>query len=228
MLMEGNAIAARPLLQGRMAGSGWLMMVALAAGLAVVTRGTYDLSRLDPLLLFPVWLFFFFSLGLILANILLAFENAQPQKQLSPRIRAALVLAIPAGFLGAALDCMGLPLSGCTPVCMFLARGWFHLIVIAAVAYLVIGRSYLLSSITLLGFVYLIPNCMCYNPMNAWWLHHLKLSPACFGAGYWVSLIAVTALLWRRFTLASAIACWTINLALLAFFVGHHFYHVPW
>ena len=61
--MEGNTIAARPLLQGRMSGSGRLVVVALAAGLVIVTRGTYDLSRLHPLLPLPLWLFFFFSLG---------------------------------------------------------------------------------------------------------------------------------------------------------------------
>ena len=225
--MDGKAIVAEPLDHGRVAGSGWLMAVALAAGLVIVVRGAYDLSRLDPLLPIPIWLFFFFSFGLILANLLLGFETAASQKQLNRWTRAALVLAIPTAFLGAALDCMGLALSGCNPVCMFLVRGWFHLIVIASASYLVIGSRWVLLTITLLSFVYLIPNCICYNPMNAWWLQHLNLSPACFGAGYWVSLIAVSALLWRRFTLASAVACWTINLALLAFFVGHHFYHVP-
>lgn len=226
--MEGNAIAVEPVRHGQMASAGWLMVVALTAGLVIVVRGAYDLSRLDPLLPFPVWLFFFFSFGLILANVLSAFERSRSQNQISPWIRAALILAIPAGFLGAALDCMGLALSGCSPACMFLVRGWFHLTVIAAVAYLVMGRSWLLVSITLLSFVYLIPNCVCYNPMNAWWLHHLHRSPACFGAGYWVSLIAVAALLWKRFTLAAAVTCWIINLVLLAFFVGHHFYHIPW
>ena len=226
--MVGNAIAAKPLDHRRIAGGGWLMVVALTAGLVIVVRATYDLSRLHPLLPLPLWLFFFFSFGLILANVLRAFESPVHQQEINPWVGAALLLAVPAGFLGAALDCMGLALSGCNPVCMFLVRGWFHLIIIASAAYLVMGRRWLLLSITVMSFVYLIPNCICYNPMNAWWLQHLNRSPACFGAGYWVGLIAITALLWRRFTLASAVTCWTINLALLAFFVGHHFYHIPW
>lgn len=226
--MEARAMSSKPLLTDRVTGGGWLMLTALAAGLVIVTRGTYDLSRLDSLLPLPLWLFFFFSVGLIVANVRSAFQGLESQKQIIPFLRAALVLAIPAGFLGAALDCMGLSLSGCTPVCTFLVRGWFHLIVIAAAAYLVTGRTWLLLSITLMSFVYLIPNCACFNPMNAWWLQHLHKSPACFGAGYWVSLIAVAALLWKRFTLASAITCWMINVVLLAFFVGHHFYHIPW
>ena len=52
--MDGNAIVAEPLDHGRVAGSGWLMAVALAAGLVIVVRGTYDLSRLDPLLPLPL------------------------------------------------------------------------------------------------------------------------------------------------------------------------------
>lgn len=211
-----------------MAGGGWLLVIAFAAGLIIVTRGTYDLSRLDPWLPLPLWLFFFLSLVLIITNIQSGFQPASAQEQISPGLRAALVLAIPAGFLGAALDCMGLSLSGCTPVCMFLVRGWFHLIVIAAVAYLVTDKRWLLLTITLLSFVYLIPNCVCFNPMNAWWLQHFRRSPACFGAAYWVSVVAVAALLWRRFTMLSVITCWTINVVLLAFFVGHHFYGFPW
>ncbi|HEY6349564.1 MAG TPA: hypothetical protein VI636_09165 [Candidatus Angelobacter sp.] len=213
---------------GSTASTGWLVVIALAAGLVVVTRGTYDLSHLHSLLPLPLWLFFFASLGMIAANLLSAFRPLQSQRQINRWIRAALVLAIPIGFLGASLDCMGLSLSGCTPTCMFLVRVWSPLVAIAAVAYLVSEKSWLLSVITLLTLVYLIPNCRCYNPMNAWWLEHFRRSPACFGASYWVSLIAVAALLWRRFALASAVTCWIINMVLLAFFIGHHFYRIPW
>ena len=221
-------MSGRPLLNGRTAGTGWLLVIALATGLVVVTRGTYDLSRLDSSLPFPLWLFFLFSVGLIVANVRSAFRGFQSQEQISPFLRAAVVLTIPAGFLGAALDCMGTSLSGCTPVCTFLVRAWSPLMAIVAVAYLVSGKNWLLLVITLLTFVYLIPNCQCYNPMNAWWLKHFRLSPACFGASYWVSLIAVTALLGRKFVLASAVTCWIINVVLLSFFVGHHFYGIPW
>ena len=43
-----------------------------------------------------------------------------------------------------------------------------------------------------------------------------------------LTLIAVVALMGRKFALASAAACWVINVALLAFFVGHHYYRFPW
>lgn len=85
---------------------GWLMLMAFAAGLIVITRGTYDLSHLYSLLPLPAWLFFLWTVGLIAANVFSAFRISQSQAEISPGIRAALVLAIPAAFLAAALDCI--------------------------------------------------------------------------------------------------------------------------
>jgi len=49
-----------------------------------------------------------------------------------------------------------------------------------------------------------------------------------FGAGYWVSLVAIAALSWGRQIVASAMACWFLNAVLFGFFVGHHYYKFPW
>lgn len=226
--MEADVISANPLSGGRTVAAGWLMLMAFAAGLIVITRGTYDLSHLYSLLPLPAWLFFLWTVGLIAVNVFSAFRISQSQAEISPGIQAALVLAIPAAFLAAGLDCMGIGLKGCTPVCRFLIRTWSPLVAVVALAFLFSARRWLLLVITVMSFVYLIPNCRCYNPMNAWWLAHFHRSPACFGVGFWVTLIALAALLWKRFVLASAVTCWMINVVLFAFFIGHHYYRVPW
>jgi hypothetical protein len=226
-LVARNAMNAEPTDRDSVA-SRWLILIALVPGLVIVTRGTYDLSQLHKLLPVPLWLFFLASLGLIAANLRYAFSTVRDEKPVNRWVHTALVLAIPIAFLGAALDCMGLRLDGCTPDCKFLTRVWSPLVGATAITYLVSRKSWFPPIITVLTFAYLVPNCRCYNPMNVWWLQHLHRSPACFGAGYWVSLTAVSALLWQRFQLASAAVCWIINLALLAFFVGHHYFRVPW
>lgn len=226
--METDVIRAKPLPDDSGPDAGLLMGVAFAAGLIIVTRGTYDFSQLYPFLPLPAWLFFLWTVGLIAVNIFSGFSFSESQAKVSHAVRVALVLAIPAAFLAAALDCMGIELKGCTPVCRFLIRTWSPLVAAVAVAYLFSARRWLLLVLALMTFVYLVPNCRCSNPMNGWWLAHFHRSPACFGVSYWVSLIALGALLWRRFAVASAVTCWIINLALFAFFIGHHYYHIPW
>jgi hypothetical protein len=206
----------------------WLMLAAAAAGSVILVRASLDVSLVDRVLPFPVGLFFLGTLALIVTNLLTGFRAPGSEVQISSWTHLALVLAIPVGFVAAALDCTGADLGGCTPVCAFLIRAWSPLVAVAALTFLVTGRRWLLPLMAALCFVYLAPSCRCYNPLSAWWIDHFSVNPACFGAGFWVSVIAITALSWGKLTRISAVACWLMNTVLLGFFVGHHYYHCPW
>ena len=206
----------------------WLMLAAIAAGTIICVRASLDVSVINRLLAFPVGLFFFVSLALIATNLLTGFRGPAGEVQIDSWTRIALVITVPVGFTAAALDCTGASLSGCTPVCTFLIRVWSPLIVVATLALLTTRRRWLLSLIAAMCFVYLAPSCRCYNPLSAWWIDHFSVNPACFGGGYWVSVVAIAALSWGRLARASAAACWFVNAVLLGFFVGHHYYNVPW
>ena len=77
-----------------------------------------------------------------------------------------------------------------------------------------------------LGFF--VPNCTCRNPVNAWWIASLGRSPACYVSGVGVFLIASTALVTRRRVVSAALLAWGVVAATLAFWVGHHYFNVPW
>lgn len=206
----------------------WLVLITAAAVLIVYTRGTYDFSRFEPLVAVPVWLVFLGTFWLVATNLLTAFRGTETANAAGWWSRFALVAAIPVGLLASGLDCTGASLSGCSPVCSFLIKIWTPLVALAAAAYVVTGRPWLLTAVTAMCLVFLVPNCRCYNPMNSWWLHRLRLSPACFAASLWVGVIAITALSWRRLVPLAAVACWLINTILLGFFVGHHYFQFPW
>jgi hypothetical protein len=206
----------------------WLVLAAIVVVGAIYTRGTFDFSRFDDRFLLPVWFVFLGSLGIVFANLVAAFRASQSTFTAGPWSRSALAAAIPVAFLAAGLDCTGASLSGCSPVCGFLVRIWTPAVAVAAAAYVITGRRWLLPVITVMCFPYMVPNCLCYNPLNAWWLHRFPLSPACFAASGWASLIAIVTLSWGRLVPLAVAACWLVNAVLLGFFVGHHYYHFPW
>ena len=92
--MEADAISAKPLPDGRETDAGLVMGVTFAAGLIVVTRGTYDLSHLYPFLPVPAWVFFLWTVGLIAVNVFSAFSFSESQAKIGYGLRAALALAI--------------------------------------------------------------------------------------------------------------------------------------
>ena len=206
----------------------WLMLAAVAAGTVIFVRASVDVSAISGLLPFAVGLFFLASLAFVAANLGMGFRGSLSGVQIGSWTRIALGVAVPVGFTAAALDCTGASLSGCTPICAFLIRTWSPLMVVAVFAFLMTRQRWILSLMAAMGFVYLVPSCRCYNPLSAWWIDHLSLNPACFGAGFWVSVVAIAALSWGKLARASAAACWFLNSVLLGFFVGHHYYHVPW
>jgi hypothetical protein len=212
----------------------WLMLTALVAVGIVYARGSFDFARYNGFLPLPIpgsqatWMFFVWSAALVVANLRIAFRSPEVLAPANTWTRRALVLAIPVAFLASGLDCTGIILDGCTSVCTFLIRIWTPVVGAAAFAYMYTGRRWLLPAITVICMLYLVPSCQCANPLNAWWLHHLPRSPACFAASGWVSVIAVAALSWGKWTRTAATVCWFINITLLAFFVGHHYYHIPW
>jgi hypothetical protein len=209
-------------------GHRWLVLTTAAAVLIVYARGSYDFSRFEPLVAVPIWLFFLGTLWLVSANLRAAFRVPQPSSVVGRWSRFALVAAIPVGLLASGLDCTGATLSGCSPVCFFLIRIGTPLVALAAAAYVITGRPWLLTAVTAMCLVFLVPNCHCYNPLNRWWLHRLPLSPACFAASLWAGVIAIAALSWRKLVPLAVAACWLVNAILLGFFVGHHYFHFPW
>jgi hypothetical protein len=74
----------------------------------------------------------------------------------------------------------------------------------------------------------LIPNCVCRNPVNRWWIDLLGQSPACFAGGFAVLLTSASALASGRRVLAALALSWSIVATLLAFWIGHHYYRFPW
>ena len=197
----------------------------LAAGLLL--RLALDLGRRDALFGLVVWGFYACFLGLLLAQLALAWRGS-PGPPLARAGRIALALAVPVALLGSVLDCMGLSFQGCSPVCTFLTTVLAPLVGVLALLHgLTAGDGWIFGA-SLLSFGLLVPNCECYNPVNAFWIDAIGRSPACFVSGFTVTLVASSALVTRRFTRASLLLAWGTIAVLLTFFVGHHYFHWPW
>jgi len=197
----------------------------LAAGL--LGRLAFDLGRRDALFGVLVWGFYACFLALGLAQ-LTGVWRADPGAALSRGRRIGLALAIPAGLLGAILDCMGLSVHGCSPVCTFLTTVLAPLIGLLALLHgLTAGSGWILGA-GALSFGLLVPNCECYNPVNAFWIDALGRSPACFVSGFTVTLVASCALISRHFVRAALALAWSTIAVILVFFVGHHYFRWPW
>ena len=207
---------------------GWLALAELAVGAVLLGRLVFDLGRLNPAIAISVGVFYAGFLVVTSANVLALLRRSETGAPLGRPARMALALAVPVSLLGSTLDCMGLDFDGCTPACGFLTHA-----VAPAIAVLVVvfawteARAFaLLAALGALALVY--PNCQCRNPVNRFWIGLLGRSPACYASAFAVFLVATTALLGRRLSRPAVLLAWGVVLAQLAFWIGHHYFHVPW
>jgi hypothetical protein len=206
------------------------LLLSLGFLVSVVLLGklTNDLGGLDPRFFYPAWAMFLFAFGIAGWNILAILEGRTASEPPRGGARALLVLAIPFAYVASVLDCMGLSITGCTDVCNALMRFATPAIILLSLCYLGTGMRAFLILLSVVPFAFLVPNCECRNPINSDWIDWLGRSPACFASSFGVTIIALSALHSGRRVTASIVACWTIVLGMLAFFVGHHYYHYPW
>jgi hypothetical protein len=163
---------------------------------------------------------------------LLAIGKKTPDQGLSNKLtitaKGLLLASIPLGFLASTLDCSGLMLEGCTPFCTVIKLFGIPLIEVLCVIYFFKPANGLLTTISAMSFVSLVPHCLCINVGNYWWIRHFGASPMCYVWGFVVTLIAVSAVksgarLWFSVLVNSAIIG-----GALTFFISHHYFHFPW
>jgi hypothetical protein len=204
------------------------LLLGWGLGAVLLGRLAFDLGRLHPVMALAVGGFYLGFLVVVGLNARsLARGEASAQRPTRGR-RVALGLAVPLALLASGLDCMGLELSGCTTTCGVLMRGVGPAIALLVGLHAVTGvRAWL--PVSLLGsFALLVPNCVCRNPVNRWWIDLLGQSPACFAASFGVLLLAIAALASGRRVLPSLLLAWGVVTAQLAFWIGHHYYQFPW
>jgi len=207
---------------------GVLLTLGLLPAAVLLLRLTLDLGALGVALAIPIWIFFLGFLALAGTHAVLTLRGRASPEPAGPRARLALVLVVPVAFLASILDCMGLEFTGCTAVCGFLMRIWTPLVTLVVLAFAVTGASVLLTAASAATLLFVVPNCVCYNPINGPWIDLLGKSPACYAGSFGVTLVALGALRTARLVGPSIALCWLATLAMLAFFAGHHFYDYPW
>lgn len=206
----------------------WLLRMGVIISAILLIRFAIDFSiEMTWWLAAPFWLLVIAALAVSAINVFGARKLALPFNS-NPKPGALLLTLIPLGFLASTLDCTGLSLRGCSPFCTFIKLIWIPLIAAACLVYYLTTRQAWLTMIILMSFVALVPHCVCYNVGNGWWIDRIGASPLCYGWGFVVSMIAVSAL--RRGTIywPSLFVCLTIISGATAFFISHHYFQFPW
>lgn len=206
----------------------WLLAAGLVAVAVVLAPLAYDFGGTTPWLFLPTWTLYLGTLVIAGANILDALRGRRGQAEIGPWAWWLLALAIPVALLGSILDCMGLTFDGCSTSCTFLMTTWAPLSTVLVLVFAAVRRPELLAVLTTTSFVYLIPNCVCDNPVNARWIDWMGSSPACFATSFGVSVIASAALATRQRVGASIALSWAIVGMQAFFFIGHHYFNFPW
>jgi hypothetical protein len=207
---------------------GWLLVAGLFPAAALVGRLVYDLGGLGVVYAIPLWGFYLGFLVVGTTHAVRSVRGDLPPLALGKGQRAALAFAIPVGLTASIMDCMGLEFRGCTTICNLLVQVASPALSALVLLQLATGRRGLLTAASALLLLFIVPNCVCYNPVNGPWIDLLGKSPACFAGSFAVSLLALGALRTGRMAVASITIVWLTNATMLAFFVGHHFYGVPW
>jgi hypothetical protein len=207
---------------------GGLALVELVLGAALLGRLVYDLGKLHAAIAVCVGGFYLGFLVVGTANVLALLRGSEVPPIPGRSARYALALAVPVSLLGSTLDCMGLDFGGCTEVCGFLTGVVAPVVALLAILHGVTGaRPFaFLAALCALGLLY--PNCVCRNPVNRWWISLLGQSPACYASAFAVILLASTALVGRQLVRPALFLAWGVVAAQLAFWIGHHYFHVPW
>lgn len=207
---------------------GKLLLVGTLAAAVLLGRMTFDLARLDPIIAVVISGSYLGFLAVAGTQTSHALRGSPAPGELGRGGRLALALAIPIAYLASVLDCMGLSFSGCTAACSVLTRGVAPAVGAMVVVHAVKGQHGFLVGAFALSFGLLVPNCVCYNPANRFWIDLWGWSPACFGGSFGVTVLAVAALHTRRLIVPSLVLAWGAVLAMLAFWIGHHYFDYPW
>lgn len=172
----------------------------------------------------------FVTLGVGASNVFGAVTRDKADSRKPPRDlkQVFLLIAIPVGFLASSLDCTGLTLQGCSPFCSFVKLAWIPIILGVSAVYVVTGTSDWLTAIAAMSFVPLVPHCVCYNVGNSWWIDRIGLSPLCYGWGFVVSVVAISAVRRGSNYLLSLGICLAIVAGACGFFLTHHYFDFPW
>lgn len=204
-----------------------LLTLASVLSALMLLRLVWDLASRD--VPFGILALVFYLLFLAVQALLLrALHRREEAPPLPLGRRLALGLAVPVALVGSVSDCMGLSFEGCSPVCGFLTRVVAPVVAVLAVSHALVGGGLVRLAALSVPFVLLVPNCLCRNPVNGFWIDLLGRSPACFLSAFTVALVAASALVTRRHSGLALLLVWGTNAVLIAFAVGHHLYHWPW
>jgi hypothetical protein len=184
-------------------------------------------ARMNWWLAAAFWLLVLAALGVSAANVFGA-RTLDGVADSDLKANTLLLAAIPFGFFASSLDCTGLSLQGCSPFCTFIKLVWIPLIAAVCLVYYITRKPAWLTVIVVMSFVALVPHCVCYNVGNAWWIDRIGASPLCYGWGFVVSMIAVSALRRGANYWPSLVVSFTIVLGATTFFVSHHYLQFPW
>jgi len=205
-----------------------LLISGLALSTVLLLKFALDFSEAYPALTAPFWGLVVSALGVGVANVFAPGESKTPATAREERTQNGLLATIPLGFLVSSLDCTGLAVTGCSPFCTFIKMLWTPLLAGVCLAYARARREIFLLAITAMSFVPLLPHCICYNAVNAWWIDRLGASPDCYAWGFVIGMLSVSALLkGARLWPSLIMGCGIIGGG-LGFFIGHHYFHFPW
>ncbi len=207
---------------------GWLLVAVLIPVAVILGRLVFDFRGLDLVYAIPLWAYYLGVLAVGTTHAVSAVRRHASRGGLGQGQRVALALAVPVGLTASIMDCMGLQFRGCTTTCNMLVQVAAPVLSGLVLLQLATGRRGLLTAASGFLLVFLVPNCICYNPVNGPWIDLLGKSPACFAGSIAVTLLALGALRTGRMAGASIAIVWLTNATMLAFFVGHHYYRVPW
>lgn len=201
---------------------GFIACEGLLIGLA------YDMRRCGTLFLILGLLGAAALVPIAISQTVASFRPSHPSPMLGLWQRVILLMAVPLGMLACALSCMGVDLHACHPICGFLTHVAIPLTAVLAAVSALVPRVTLRLALTGLCLVFLIPNCHCYNYVNARWIDLLGLSPVCFAPGVLASILAIWPLHTGRGFWSSIVAAYLIVAGSMSFFIGHHYFHFPW
>jgi hypothetical protein len=216
----------------------WLLRIGWLIAAVLMIRFALDFSvGMSWWLALPFCVLVLASLGLGFVNLLELKGRGRAPKDLRPKRTkgtkgsvgwVVLLAAVPISFLTSSLDCTGLSLYGCSPLCTFIKLVWIPVIAGLCATYFWIGKPVWLMAISLAAFVTLIPHCVCYNVGNRWWINALGASPLCYGWGFLISVLVVGAIRNRATLSLTLLVSLTIVVGSVGFFVSHHYFQYPW
>ncbi len=206
----------------------YLAAIAFAICFVLIGRIVIDLGALHVAIAVCVTIYYVGFLLVVGSNVRHLLRGDAPGPELATRTRWAFAALVPMSLVGSMLDCMGLSFAGCTPVCAFDMHFVAPTVSACVALHVATNRFGWLLAALPVALVLAYPNCCCENPANDWWIELLGRSPACFASSLGVFLIAATTLATRRNVIPALLLASGVTVTELLFWIGHHYFHVPW